>query len=141
MAAPHRSFLGTGWSFPPRFSRQSLGVEMVSEEEDIRESLIILLGTSPGERLMVPTYGCELQGLVFHALTRTLATEIEAAVSRAILEWEPRISVLSVTARADAEALGIITISVDYVVRLTNTRSNLVYPFSTGEATLSPRGP
>jgi phage baseplate assembly protein W len=136
-----QSFLGTGWGFPPTFTRQSRGVIMVRDEEDIRESLWILFSTSPGERLMVPEYGCQLREMIFQALTTSLLTQLKDMVSRAILDWEPRITVEDVNVAADPEVAGLVTIDVSYTVRTTNTRSNFVYPFSLNEATIAPRGP
>lgn len=130
------AFLGTGWSFPPTFSRELRGVEMVSGVSDIRESLRILLGTAQGERIMLPGYGCDLWRSVFRDLTTTLATELKDMVQQAIVLWEPRIDVLSIDVSTDPVQDGVILIGVSYVVRATNTRDNLVYPFATGEATL-----
>jgi uncharacterized protein len=138
MSAP---FLGTGWGFPPTFSRQELGVEMVSGERDIRESLRILLSTELGERLMVPAYGCQLRELLFQPLTRSLITEIQTRVKRAILAWEPRITVEDIRVKVDASAPGLVSLLIDYSVKLTNSRNNFVYPFYTIEATLRPPGP
>ncbi|MEA2822599.1 MAG: uncharacterized protein QOJ86_4603 [Bradyrhizobium sp.] len=130
------SFLGTGWSFPPTFSREVLGVETVSGLADIRESLQILFSTAQGERIMLPDYGCDLWRMVFHDLTTTLTTRLRDMVEQAIVLWEPRIDVLSVTADADPERDGLVNIGVEFTVRRTNTRSNFVYPFMLGEATL-----
>lgn len=135
------SFLGTGWSFPPTFSRASLGVEMVSDDRDIHESLLILFSTSLGERIMVPEYGCQLRRLLFRPLTKSLMTQMQTMVSRAILAWEPRITVEDVLVETNDSVPGLATITVDYTVRTTNTRSNFVYPFHTTEATLLPERP
>lgn len=131
------SFLGTGWSFPPTFSRDLRGLEMVSGITDIRQSLHILLGTAQGERIMLPGYGCDLWRSVFQDFTTTLATELKDMVEQAIVLWEPRIDVLSVEVTSDPLQDGVILIDVSYVVRATNTRDNLVYPFATREATLA----
>jgi uncharacterized protein len=130
------AFLGTGWSFPPTFSRTLLGVEMVSGLADIRESLHILFSTAQGERVMLPDYGCDLWRMVFRGLTTTLTTQLKDMVEQAIVLWEPRIDVLSVSAVADPERDGLVNIGVEFTVRRTNTRSNFVYPFLLGEATL-----
>jgi phage baseplate assembly protein W len=130
------AFLGTGWSFPPTFSRTLLGVEMVSGLADIRESLHILFSTAQGERVMLPDYGCDLWPMVFRGLTTTLTTQLKDMVEQAIVLWEPRIDVLSVSAVADPERDGLVNIGVEFTVRRTNTRSNFVYPFLLGEATL-----
>jgi len=67
-----KSFLGTGWGFPPEFNELTLSVNMVSEEEDIRQSLFILLSTTPGERPLNPAYGCDLQSLVFEKISESI---------------------------------------------------------------------
>ena len=130
-------FLGRGWSFPPRFSGMMQAVEMVAGDSDIHESLIVLLSTDQGERVMVPTYGCDLHRFVFADLTTSLITEIGDTVATAILRWEPRIELIAVTVTPDADEPARLDIAVDYLVRRTNVRSNLVYPFYLTEATLA----
>ena len=141
MASPEQSFLGTGWSFPPTFSRGSFSVEMVSDDVDIRESLWILFSTSLGERVMLPLYGTQIWQMVFHAINTTLITQLADMVSQAILYWEPRIEVIDISVTPDATHDGLVLIMVDYVVRRTNTRSNLVYPFYLQEATIPAQAP
>jgi hypothetical protein len=131
------AFLGRGWSFPPSFSQSLASVAMVSGIEDIRQSLWILFGTRPGERVMVPLYGCDLSQYVFRTLDATLLAEISDTVATAILRWEARIDLLSVDAVAAPEEPGLVLITVDFRVRATNSRSNLVYPFYLNEATLA----
>lgn len=131
------SFLGRGWSFPPTFSRSLAAVALVAGEEDIRQSLFILLGTAPGERLMLPTYGCDLARFLFTELNSTTLTEMEDVVSTAILRWEPRIDLLHVAIDLSADQPGLVLIKIDYRIRRTNARTNLVYPFYIAEATLA----
>ena len=138
MGDPDKAFLGTGWSFPPSFSREACSVDMVSEERDIRESLWVLFSTAPGERVMVPTYGCALWQIVFQGITTTLMSEIEDYVRQAVLYWEPRIDVDEVSVQPDASRDGVVLIDLAYTVRQTNSRSNLVYPFYLAEGTIRP---
>jgi phage baseplate assembly protein W len=126
-------FLGTGWSFPPRFSKISKGLEMVSGEDDIRESLQILLATRVGERFLQPKYGCNLDELLFEPLNTTLKTYIRGLVKQAILRYEPRIELEDVLIEALDEPAGKIELVVYYRVRATNSRSNLVFPFYQAE--------
>jgi uncharacterized protein len=135
-SASDPTFLGTGWSFPPTFSHAHHGVEMVSGVADIRESLQILFATHPGERVMLPGYGCDLWRMVFRGLTSTVLTEIKDMVEQAIRLWEPRIDVIAVNVTVDETQPGLVNIEVDFSVRSTNSRSNFVYPFYLGEATL-----
>ena len=141
MAQREPHFLGTGWRFPPAFSMESGGVEMVSAAEDIRESLWILLSTAPGERVMVPEFGCALWRVVFEKIDVTTITEIEELVRRAILNWEPRVTVDEVTVESDPTVAGLVQIHIAYTIRRINTRSNLVYPFYVHEATIAPQAP
>src|SRR2546421_153337 len=138
MVAPAEpAFLGTGWGFPPTFSRPLQGVEMVSGVADIHESLCILFATAQGERVMLLLYGCDLWRMVFRDLTLTLITELKDMVEQAVVLWEPRIDVLSVAVVQDPVEDGVVRIGVEFVVRRTNTRSNFVYPFYMREATLA----
>lgn len=131
----NKSFLGRGWGFPPRFDVDSGKVRMVEAEDDIEESLRILLSTSPGERVMCPEFGCNLRIHVFDGIGETTFTAIRDAVGRAVLQFEPRIT-LDDVAIDDSEAYdGLLRIILVYTVRTTNTRSNLVYPFYFLEAT------
>ena len=120
---------GTGWSFPPNFDWRSNSVSMVSEDEDIKQSLEILMSTSPGERVMNPSYGCGLKLLTFENISESTLTEIKDIIDRAVLFFEPRIRVNSIDVDVESIYDGWITIYLYYTIRRTNTRSNIVYPF------------
>ena len=128
----NNSFLGRGWSFPPTFDQPSEEVDMLNGYEDIESSLQILLSTSLGERVMQPKYGCNTDDMIFETLDTTLETEMKNRIEVAILFYEPRIDIVNQTLTQDDQG-GIILLSLDYVVRATNTRGNLVYPFYLSE--------
>ncbi len=130
-----RSFLGRGWAFPPRFDPVARTVAMVETERDIAESLAILLRTRPGERVMQPTYGCGLDGMVFETISEGVVTEIRDLIERAILFFEPRVEVERITVGTGRSFEGVLDISIDYRVRSTNTRNNIVYPYYFREGT------
>ena len=130
---PYKSFLGTGWSFPPEFSKDAAQVRMSSDEQDIEESLHILLSTRLGERIMRPDYGCDLSNMVFEPLNITVKTYISNLVETAILYYEPRILLNSVDMAMDSENEGLVKIIVDYTISATNSRRNYVYPFHINE--------
>jgi phage baseplate assembly protein W len=131
MADIDKSFLGIGWSFPPEFHKyaDAFGVKMVAEEEDISESLRILLSTRPGERVMQPSYGCGLQAMVFETINESTITEIKDIIERAVLFFEPRITLEDIDVSTEDLLEGKLNIQLNYSVRKTNTRSNIVYPF------------
>lgn len=124
-----KSFLGRGWSFPPEFSKAAKSVKMLEDEADIESSLEILLSTRLGERIMVPGYGCNLDELLFKPLDLTLKTYIIDLIRTAILYHEPRIEVNKIKIYPDNELEGILLIDLEYTVRTTNSRRNMVYPF------------
>lgn len=127
-----KSFLGTGWSFPPAFT--SNGVVTVSAEQDIYESLWILLSTSPGERVMQPAYGCGLKAHVFDNLDESSFAVMRDLVEKAILFFEPRVTVENIDINDDDYLEGKVQLNIAYRVRSTNNRYNLVYPFYIYEA-------
>lgn len=129
------SFLGTGWSFPPQFSKTEKTSKLISNEEDIKNSLVVLLATRVGERIMQPKYGCNLDVLLFEPMDTTLKTYIKDLVYTAIYYFEPRIKPDDVIL-STLDASGSILIEVQYTIRATNTRHNLVYPFYLEEGTL-----
>ncbi|MGS2739389.1 GPW/gp25 family protein [Sinomicrobium sp. M5D2P17] len=129
------SFLGTGWSFPPQFNKAGKSVAMTFNEEDIRKSLEILLSTRLGERIMQPRYGCNLDDLLFNPLNRTLKTYVTELINNAILYYEPRIDVEKTDITQGDELKGELLILLNYRVRATNSRKNLVFPFYKGEGT------
>ena len=129
------SFLGRGWSFPPDFSRAKKGLELVSDSEDIRQSLEILLSTRPGERITRPDYGCDLTQLRYETPSTSLFTYIKNLISTAILYHEPRIKLKEVNIVTRREQANIVDISIDYIIKTTNARTNYVYPFYIKEGT------
>ena len=128
-------FLGTGWSFPPTFSKAYKGVKMTSDIEDIESSLHILLSTRPGERVMQHKYGCNLDVLLFEPINTSLKTYVKDLINTAIMHFEPRIKVENISINADRDNEGLLMISVDYIVRTTNSRHNFVYPLYKNEGT------
>lgn len=130
-----KSFLGTGWSFPPTFSKLTGTVEMLSNEADIQNSLRVLLSTRIGERLMQPNYGCNLDVMLFETINETMLTFVKDLVFTAIYYFEPRVNPINVKVEATAEE-GMVLINVEYQIRSTNSRHNLVYPFYLDEANL-----
>jgi uncharacterized protein len=127
----YTSFLGNGWSFPPQFLIATGTVAMTADEEDIHASLKILFGTTIGERMFNPTYGLDMQEMLFEPISTTMKTYIVDRIKVAILIYEPRINLLTLDLDTTAQNEGRISIVMEYQVRTTNSRYNLVYPFST----------
>jgi phage baseplate assembly protein W len=128
----NNSFLGRGWSFPPTFIKGA-GVEMLDGEDDIQSSLKILLSTRVGERIMEPEFGCNTDAMIFEIMNTGFQTFMQKQIQEAILLYEPRIDLKNVDLITQNEVNGLLLISVDYVVKTTNSRSNLVFPFYVNE--------
>lgn len=128
----NHAFLGRGWSFPPVLTED--GIRMSAYERDIEESLHILFGTSPGERVNRYDYGCPLRRYVFEPLTTQTVTRMRNDISRAVILFEPRITLEEVSFEEQPEK-GVLLIRLAYTVIRTNNRSNMVYPFYLNEGT------
>ena len=129
------SFLGTGWSFPPTFTKGGAEVEMASDVEDVHQSLQILLSTRLGERVMQDDFGCDLSYVLFEEVDQSLINSLTSIISDAILYHEPRITMDALDVSESETQQGLLLISIEYTIRSTNSRFNMVYPFYINEAT------
>lgn len=140
-SSDNKQFLGRGWRFPPTFDHAhgvtgvTGEVDMVSAEEDIRQSLMILFSTAPGERVMLPRYGCPLHLHVFDGMNQHTMTQLRGLISDAVLRYEPRIDLEDIVFDTGGALDGQLRIRLVYMVRQTNARSNMVFPFYFSEGT------
>ena len=123
-----RPYLGAGWKFPVRPSAGG-GLAYSVAEQSIQEAIWIVLGTAPGERQMLPTFGCGIHDLVFAPDNPATQGNIAHLVMDALTTWEPRIDVLDVNVSSASGEANTLLIRVDYRIRSNNAAGNLVYPF------------
>jgi phage baseplate assembly protein W len=121
-------FLGVGWKFPVVLNDQG-EIALSRYEEDVREAIWIILSTAPGERLMRPDFGCGIHDFVFAPNNARTTGLIRFHVEEALARWEPRIQLESVEVETDPGDPAVLLVSIDYRVRATDSRFNLVYPF------------
>ncbi len=129
----NHDFQGTGWAFPPRFSRETGGAMMSSGVVDIEQSLAILFSTLPGERVMLPGYGASVRDLLFDAMDTGTQTLLFDRITTAILLHEARIEVIELKLDTRALTDGLVYLELTYRPRTTNSRFNFVYPFYLAE--------
>jgi phage baseplate assembly protein W len=130
-----KKFIGRGWKFPVTFSKRTASVEMLTGEEDIRNSLDVLFATRIGERVMNPDFGSELDNFLFAGVTQSTITYIQEVVSNSILFNESRIVVNQVEVEYINKDAAWLEITVTYTVSATNNRYNYVYPYYIREGT------
>jgi phage baseplate assembly protein W len=123
-----KPFLGVGTGFPFTLDAQTHVVARAAYEESVRQSILIILGTAKGERVMRPDFGCGIHDLVFAPVTAATAGRIIRDVHEALLRLEPRIDVTEVDVKS-GDTSNVLLIDIDYEVRATNNAFNLVYPF------------
>ena len=127
-----KSFLGTGWGYP--VTPDTTGnVDYVSVEEKIQQSILIILGTARGERLMRPDFGSRLHELVFAPINASTKSLIVHYTTEALIQWEPRVKVLAVNVSDEKAHDGILLVNIEYKISATNSAYNLVYPFYLAE--------
>jgi uncharacterized protein len=120
-------FLGRGWAFPvlPQGGR----VQTAADAQDIAQAIVLILQTAPGERVMLPNFGCRINELVFAAGNATATSLAQLYVKQALDRWEPRIQLTRVDAVVQPRQPNILQISIEYLIRARNQPANLVYPF------------
>ena len=123
-----KPFLGVGTAFPLQIHEQSHGLIRAEYEESVRQSILVILGTAKGERLMRPDFGCGIHDLVFENASFGTFGRVQQVVEEALLRLEPRIDVTQVAVRPGGEG-NVLLIDIQYEVRATNNAFNLVYPF------------
>ena len=129
-----KAFLGRGWGFPVTFSKASKQVVMLEAEEDVKNSIEVLLQTTLGERIMQPEFGASLEQHVFDSISTSFRTFITEQIRIAIVKNEPRAELITVEYEEDITG-GKIDLLINYLVRGTNSRYNIVYPFYLVEGT------
>ncbi|MCX8131163.1 MAG: GPW/gp25 family protein [Clostridia bacterium] len=123
-----KEFLGAGIAFP--FCVDEKGqIKMNSLEDHIRQSIFLILNTAKGERVMRPDFGSGLNRLVFSNIDIATKALVKHEVEVALTRFEPRIKLLHVDVKDDARDKGVLSITLEYKVRQTDTVFNLVYPF------------
>lgn len=123
-----RDIVGRGWAFPPQIGPQG-GLGLTRERIEIEQAIRIILSTSPGQRVMRPTFGCRLQDLVFAPNNSHTAAQARRYVEEALRMWEPRINVTQVNVGPDPDDASRLLIEMEYRVKATYDQRSLVYPF------------
>jgi phage baseplate assembly protein W len=121
-------FIGATIAFPLAVDATG-ALALVSGPEAIERSMTMVLSTAPGERVMRPEFGCAIWNLLFDPVNDNTLGLMAESVRQALGQWEPRIDVTSVIARPDPDDASLVLIDIDYRVKTTNDRRNLVYPF------------
>jgi len=123
-----RQFLGAGMAFPLTIDGHGQ-VATNGYDDHVRQSILLILQTATGERVMRPDFGAGLRALVFEPVGATTLALVQHQVKQTLMRYEPRIDVLEVRVAAPADQPGLLEIELDYRVRDTDTIANLVYPF------------
>jgi|694.fasta_scaffold93408_2 phage baseplate assembly protein W len=122
-------FLGKGIALFP-FAMKGGTVAMNSYEDQVEQSIRLILKTERGERVMRPDFGAGMELLAFEPLNAVTLALVRERVSEALLRFEPRIDLLAVAVESGEEQQGrCLLVSIAYRIRRTNTEKNLVYPF------------
>lgn len=123
-----KEIIGRGWTFPPHIDAQGR-IALTNERNELEQSILIILSTSPGQRVMRTTFGCRLHELVFAPNNSHTAAQARRYVEEALGMWEPRINVVKIDVYPDPKADNRLMINIDYIVKASHDRRSLVYPF------------
>ena len=120
--------VGRGWTFPPSIDAQG-GLALTSDYSELDQAIMIILTTSPGQRVMRPTFGCRLHELIFAPNNSQTAARALKFVEEALKRWEPRIQIMDINAAPDPESGNRLLIHIQYEVKATHDTRSLVHPF------------
>lgn len=123
-----KGFLGSGWKFPIQINPRTGKIAVSSLEENIAESIGIILSTYRGERVMRPEFGSTVPEYMFTSVNYTEKESIAYELNQQLLIDEPRIRDIEVEC-TEGDIDGKLDIHVSYTIRSTNNRYNKVYPF------------
>jgi uncharacterized protein len=121
-------FLGTGWAFPVQIDANGR-IALTEGKRDIEEAMLIILLTPRGQRVMRPTFGCQIHELVFSTNDATMTGVAVHYIEEALNMWEPRIRVLDVSASTDDNEQGRVLFTIEYEIKATHDQRSLVFPF------------
>jgi phage baseplate assembly protein W len=124
----NREFLGQGFAFPLQIGPRG-GVALARGEQDIVQSIRIILETMPGERRMRPEFGCRAKELVFAPRNASTQALMAYYVKAALIRWEPRIQVKDVDVYPDPDRDGTLLVEISYEIKATHDERSIVYPF------------
>ena len=124
-----KDFLGAGWKFPLQVDPRTGRIAMSSQEDNIRESIGIILRTYRGERVMRPDFGTNTPDYAFAPSNYSLKESIAYELRQQLVVQEPRVQDIAVQCDEPSGHTGALVIQVSYTVRSTNNRYNYVYPF------------
>jgi uncharacterized protein len=128
MLHENKTFLGNGLHFPVRMNARG-EVMLVTGSEDIDQSIRIILGTRPGERVMRPTFGCRAYELIFEPVTAATYSQLQEYVYEALQMWEPRIELRNVDVSSDPANNSTLLTEIEYEIKATHDVRSIVYPF------------
>jgi phage baseplate assembly protein W len=123
-----REFLGRGLRFPVSVNLNG-GVSSSQLEENVRQSIFIILGTAPGERINRPYFGCQIHDLMFAPNNDLTSARAEIYCEEAIYKFEPRIERVTCKASRNGDEPNRLDIRIEYVIAGKNDKRNLVFPF------------
>ena len=124
----NHDIVGKGWRFPPQIG-PSGNIALVGGQTEVEQAMVIILRTSPGQRVMRPEFGCGLHDLVFMPNNSDTAARVRRVVRQALGRWEPRINIHRVDVAPDADDPARLQNDIQYEIKATHDRRSLVYPF------------
>ena len=125
---PTNRFLGTGMKFPPQINKATGRFMVSSEEESVKESVYLILMTQKTERFLRPDFGSSLMSYTFMDINITSVNMMIRSLTEQILTQEPRVQNVNITTDSQVRD-GCLLVTIDYVIRNSNVRDNLVFPF------------
>lgn len=128
------SILGTGMKFPPCVDRATGRFAVSSDQENVRDSIYLLLMTARGERLTAPGFGSNLAAYAFQTVDLTTVSMLERDIRRVLLDNEPRVADVAVEVQRSPNDFACLQVTIRYLLIDSQQPQNLVFPFYIADA-------
>lgn len=114
-----------GWKFPVQVNKQTGKIETVEDNENIRQSIKVILGTQRFERKVVPTFGTDIRSFMFEVVDPIFVSTLKKSITSSLKLWEKHIEDLNVSVNASAGAVSVVKVDIDYITDIEPTQERV----------------
>ena len=115
-----------GWKFPVQIDKKTGRIMTVEDNENIKQSVRIILGTQKYERKIYPGCGTDLRAFMFEIIDPTLISTLKSSIKSSLDTWEEHIESLNIGVIASAGTVSKLEVSIDYITDIEPTQERVV---------------
>ncbi len=114
-----------GWKFPIQLDEVTGKIKTVEDNENIKQSIKVILDTQKSERKIVPSFGSNVRSYMFEVVDPIFISDIKRSVQSAIETWQKHINDLNVSVKASNGSVAKVEVNIDYITDIEPTQERL----------------